>query len=263
VTIVPVIDLMGGVVVRGVAGNRAAYRPVESVLTSSCHPLDVARAFRDSLGLTTCYVADLDAIAGAAPDLGLYELLHRLGLELWVDAGVCTADLALRLANAGVDRVVVGLETAHGPDVLASAITALGANRVVFSLDLMDGVPMGHVAAWGATDPLEIVGTARTAGATTVIVLDLRSVGVGKGPTTLPLVRRIIQASPGLAVYCGGGIRDQPDLDAARIAGVAGVLVASALHSGTWTLKHAHGRNSHFSTIATPPGPHDSQETSA
>src|SRR5579872_5647704 len=45
--IVPVLDLLGGVVVRGVGGRRREYRPVVSRLTPSCDPLDVARAFAD------------------------------------------------------------------------------------------------------------------------------------------------------------------------------------------------------------------------
>ena len=40
--ILPVIDLMGGQVVRGVAGRRDQYRPVVSRLTPSSAPLDVA-----------------------------------------------------------------------------------------------------------------------------------------------------------------------------------------------------------------------------
>ena len=69
--ILPVIDLKGGLVVRGVAGRRQEYRPVVSRLTPSSRPIDVAGAFRDHLGLDHLYLADLDAIAGAAPALEL------------------------------------------------------------------------------------------------------------------------------------------------------------------------------------------------
>src|SRR5947209_19648396 len=60
--IIPVLDLMGGRVVRGVAGRRSEYRALTSALTASSKPLDVARAFRLHFGLATLYVADLDAI---------------------------------------------------------------------------------------------------------------------------------------------------------------------------------------------------------
>ena len=40
--IIPVLDLLGGQVVRGVGGRREAYRPVRSVLTTSSEPRQVA-----------------------------------------------------------------------------------------------------------------------------------------------------------------------------------------------------------------------------
>src|SRR5207253_1947746 len=62
--ILPVLDLQNGVVVRGLAGRRAEYRPVVSRLTTSHQPLDIAQAFRDIFGFEHLYLADLDAIAG-------------------------------------------------------------------------------------------------------------------------------------------------------------------------------------------------------
>jgi hypothetical protein len=64
--IIPVMDLMAGQVVRGIAGRRAEYRPLVSPLCGSSAPLEVARAFR-GLGFSEMYLADLDAIAGATP----------------------------------------------------------------------------------------------------------------------------------------------------------------------------------------------------
>ena len=65
---IPVLDVLNGVIVRGVGGRRNEYRPVESVLTPSARPLDVARAFRDRLSLTTLYLADLDGILRQRPN---------------------------------------------------------------------------------------------------------------------------------------------------------------------------------------------------
>jgi hypothetical protein len=42
--ILPVLDLMNGVVVRGVGGRRSEYRPVASRLAVSADPADVAAA---------------------------------------------------------------------------------------------------------------------------------------------------------------------------------------------------------------------------
>jgi len=80
--ILPVLDLLNGIVVRGVGGRRDEYRPVKSVLTDSAKPLDVARAFRDRLELTTLYVADLDGILHQQPNETVFRQLATDGFEL-------------------------------------------------------------------------------------------------------------------------------------------------------------------------------------
>ena len=60
--IIPVIDVMGGVVVRAVGGRRAEYRPIQSRLTTATDPIEVAKRLLDVTGSQELYVADLDAI---------------------------------------------------------------------------------------------------------------------------------------------------------------------------------------------------------
>src|SRR4051812_22829317 len=107
--LLPVLDLLGGVVVRGVGGRRSEYRPVVSRLTQSVHPFDVATAFRDQFGLSTLYVADLDAIAGHEPAFATFEGLRERGFPCWVDAGVHDEPDARSLRMAGVATVVTGI----------------------------------------------------------------------------------------------------------------------------------------------------------
>src|SRR4051794_18789050 len=100
--ILPVLDLLGGVVVRAVAGRRSEYRPLVSGLTPSTEPLAVATALRERFGWPDFYVADLDAIGGGEPAFGVFEQLHAAGFRLWLDAGVRDIHDAERLAEAGV-----------------------------------------------------------------------------------------------------------------------------------------------------------------
>src|SRR5438094_9072462 len=101
--IIPVLDLKSGQVVRARAGRREDYQPIESHLTASSLPLDVATAFRDHFGFAELYVADLDAIAGAPPALATYAALRSLGFQLWLDAGVRDVAAVERLLEAGVE----------------------------------------------------------------------------------------------------------------------------------------------------------------
>jgi phosphoribosylformimino-5-aminoimidazole carboxamide ribotide isomerase len=229
--VIGVLDLMGGRVVRGVAGRRQEYRPVVSRLTASCRPADVAAAFRDHFGLSELYLADLDAIASAAPALDAYAALRAAGFCVWVDAGVHQAADAVRLCEAGVDTIVVGLETVAGPSALTQAVQALG-ERVVFSLDLREGVPLGELSGWESREAISVARQAVRLGVRRVLVLDLARVGVGGGVAGRRLCRSLAAEYPEVELSAGGGVRGRADLEGLRDDGVRAVLVASALHDG-------------------------------
>lgn len=231
--IIPVLDLMGGVVVRGAGGRRREYRPVVSRLTPSCFPLTVARAFAEHFGLTELYLADLDAIGGARPAWDAYAALHAGGFRLWLDAGVRRPDHARELARAGVETVVVGLETAAGPAALGEIVGKLGP-RVVFSLDLRDGAPLNAGAGWAA-EAETIAAQAVGLGARRLLVLDLARVGGGEGTGTDGLCARLAAAYPEVELSAGGGVRNVGDLRRLRDCGVRAALLASALHDGALT----------------------------
>src|SRR5262249_22495770 len=89
---IPVIDIKAGRAVRAVACDRPNYETVRSILPEGSDPTHLALAYRDVLGLAELYLAALDAIAGAPPALPLIRELVRLGLRLWVDAGLRDRD---------------------------------------------------------------------------------------------------------------------------------------------------------------------------
>jgi len=232
--ILPVIDLMAGQVVRGIGGRRDQYRPIISQLTDSSAPLAVAQAFDEQFGMRDLYLADLDAIRGAEPSHAIYGDLQAAGFNLWIDAGVRSASRAFKLAELGLYRVVIGLETIAGPDELAAAVRRLG-ERVIFSLDLRSGRAIGELTAWGTDDAAKILDRAVSAGVSQVIVLDVSHVGIGGGIGTEQICRQILRKYPRLSLYAGGGVRGLSDLLALKSIGIDGALVASALHDGRLT----------------------------
>ncbi len=228
--ILPVLDLLGGHVVRGVAGRRQDYRPVVSRLTTSSQPLDVARAFREHFRLSELYLADLDAIAGSEPAWLVYAALREDGFRLWVDAGVRDAASGQQLAEC-VAGVVAGLETLAGPAELEELSRDLD-DRLVFSLDLRRGAPLGKAELWGGADPESIAAWAVSMDVRRLLVLDLARVGVNAGTGTEELCGRLVTAYPGVEVWAGGGVRGVDDLRRLQQVGVEVALVASALHDG-------------------------------
>jgi phosphoribosylformimino-5-aminoimidazole carboxamide ribotide isomerase len=238
--VLPVLDLKGGRVVRAAGGRRHEYQPLVSRLSPSCEPLAVAGALRSRYGFDEFYLADLDALAGAAPALDAYAKLRGRGFRLWVDAGVRDAGGVAPLAGAGVESLVVGLETVAGPAELETICAAWGRERVVFSLDLQGGEPMGNATAWRVADAWSVASRAVAAGVRRVLVLDLARVGGGSGTGTEALCARLAAAYPDVELSAGGGVRDAADLRRLERCGVRVALVASALHDGRLALPFVH-----------------------
>ena len=134
----------------------------------------------------------------------------------------------------GVETIVAGLETLASPAELAN-LCERHPERVVFSLDLKEGRPLGNLCGWDVGSAWEVASRAVALGARRVLVLDLSRVGGGEGTGTEELCRRLIEAYPGVEIAAGGGVRGPDDLRQLQDCGISAVLVASALHDGRLT----------------------------
>jgi phosphoribosylformimino-5-aminoimidazole carboxamide ribotide isomerase len=241
--IIGVLDLLGGLAVHARAGARDRYAPVQNAAGWPIDPgnaLILAEIYTEVLGISQIYAADLDGILHERPQDDVTRELASLNAPLWLDAGIRSVDDARRAIALGVSRVIVGLETLPSFDLLSDICSAVGRDRVVFSLDLRDGQPIVtrgtrvDDAAGGddAKTPEEIAKLAAISGANTVIVIDLARVGTGRG-IDVDLFSRIRSAVPGPSLVAGGGIRGWDDLVQVARAGCDAALVATALHTGT------------------------------
>ena len=138
-----------------------------------------------------------------------------------LDNGAATAaDVATLLAVPGV-VAVVGSETLHDVAVLVDACRR-APGRIALSLDFRGAAFQG---------PPELLASTRL-WPHTVIAMTLASVGSDGGPDLARIGDLAGRAAPGTRILAAGGVRDRADLLAARAAGAAGALVATALHAG-------------------------------
>jgi phosphoribosylformimino-5-aminoimidazole carboxamide ribotide isomerase len=235
-TVLPVLDLMGGQVVRGVGGRRTEYRPIESLLTASSEPLAVAKALRDRFGFERFYVADLDAITNGQVHWDVLRSLAGEGFELVVDAGVTSVAHVRRLLDAGANRVILALESFDSPDPLHDVLAATSPQSIEFSLDLKAGRPIADPSRW-PLDPLRLADLVCDAGIDHLIILDLAAVGVRGGLVTGELCRQVRARHPKITIVTGGGIRSAAEIKSAVDCGADLVLVATALHDGSLDLR--------------------------
>jgi phosphoribosylformimino-5-aminoimidazole carboxamide ribotide isomerase len=218
--VIPVIDLMGGVVVHARMGQRNAYRPIDTPLSTTSDPLDVSRGLLSVYPFTSVYVADLDAIEKRGSN---QDALIRLKgafphLTFWVDNGIHDESGIGQWLSTDLGRLVIGSETLADPSPLRRYA---GDQRIALSLDFLADSFRGPAALLSQPDTWP----------STVIVMTLSRVGSGLGPD-LQRLGQIRDAASTRRVYAAGGVRDGDDLMTLRRMGIAGALVASCLHDG-------------------------------
>lgn len=219
--IIPVIDVMGGVVVRAIAGRRSDYRPIETRLTRSTEPMAVAEALLQLTGAKELYVADLDAIIGDGVSTCDPSHFHATVL---LDAGLRTVEQLETLKRWPSVRAIVGTETWEvSPNNWPQPFPA------ILSLDYIDGQLR---RGWSvSTEEMEI--SAIASRVTSMIVLDVARVGMGQGSGTEQMIELLRRAHPNAELIAGGGVRHWDDIYRLEQAGADAVLVASALHDGS------------------------------
>jgi phosphoribosylformimino-5-aminoimidazole carboxamide ribotide isomerase len=229
--IIPVMDIMEGQVVHGVAGQRDAYRPIESRIVKGSHPLDVAKAFRQIFEAKTVYIADLDAISGDDDNFDVIAgIVKSSDLEVLLDGGLASLDDLESLFETGVHRVVVATETIESMEELARIFEHHG-ESLVGSLDLMNGQTMSACSEFADKSPKEMAIILEDVGVEKLIVLELSLVGSEKGPVHDALLE--ISENSSMEIIAGGGVRNREDLRRLFDLGIRSALVATALHRGS------------------------------
>ena len=244
--VIGVLDLLRGRAVHARAGDRERYEPVQTVAGARIERGDavaLAHAYRDRFGLSELYAADLDAIAGRAPQDPLVASLATVG-ALWLDAGVSSVDRARHALTLGAAHVIVGLETLRSWDALGEMCAAVGGSRLAFSLDLRGGAPLVQDDIQPGEPAHILAARAADAGVESIIVIDLARVGTGVG-IDLGLVGVVREAAPRVTLLAGGGVSGVGDLLELADVGCDGALVATALHDGRIGIAQVAAANRH------------------
>ncbi|MFX0055037.1 MAG: HisA/HisF-related TIM barrel protein [Promethearchaeota archaeon] len=229
--IIPVMDIMAGQVVHGIAGMRDEYRPIESDIVDGSNPMDIADAFKQIFGVDRIYIADLDAIRGVGDNFSLVKnIAEATELEIILDGGARSANDIDNLLRTGIQRAIVATETLASQEDLVE-IQQMHGNSIIGSLDLMNGRTLSACQEFSGKDPLAMARILEEHGIQNLIVLELSLVGTGKGPIHEGLVE--ICSNSKMRIIAGGGVRNREDLHELFKVGASAALVATALHRKT------------------------------
>lgn len=229
----PAIDIRAGRVVRlsqGEAARETAY-----------HEDPVAQAERFiATGARWIHVVDLDRAFGGGDNLAVIRRLVSAAaarVRIQVGGGIRSLDALRAVLDLGISRAVLGTAAIIDPALVPAALADAGGDRIAVGLDTRGG--MVAIRGWVETTELfvdEVCRRVLREGAKTVIYTDVSRDGMLTGPDLEGATR--LQAL-GASVIASGGVASLEDLVAVRAAGLAGAIVGRALYEGRFTLEAA------------------------
>lgn len=229
------LDVLDGVAVHALRGERQNYKPLKSVLFSDAIPVQIAHTL-NRLGFEELYVADLDAILTNRPNFNIInQITTSTKLKLMVDAGLTDLKRAKKLLENNAAKIVIGTETLRSANFVNTAISSLGSDRIIVSLDLKNRQLLRNFEKEKNLNLIKLPKAFQEMGLKQMIVLDLARVGSNEG-VDMPLLKKLLGETK-LDILVGGGVRNLEDLLELEKLGISGVLLATALYSGKITVE--------------------------
>lgn len=226
------LDIKGPNVIKGVRmeGLRVVGQPDE-----------MARRYAEA---GACELLYLDTVASLYGRNQLGELLERTTRAVFVPVivggGISGVEEAQRLLAAGADTVAVNTGAINNPDLIDKLSSRMGCQAVTVSIqaqwrggwwEAMTDGGRNHTGKDALKWAQEAAG--RGAGQLLVTSIDRDGTRSGFDLRLLEGISRIVECP----VIAGGGCGSWADVESARQAGVNGVAIGAALHSGKMRLE--------------------------
>lgn len=228
-TVYPAIDLRSGRCVRLKQGDFGRVKEYDA------DPIGRAREW-ERRGARAIHVVDLDGAKEGRPvqlDL-IREMAGAVSIPLQVGGGVRTLEALRALLESGVGRVVIGTAAVEDRNLRLHAVEEAGAAFVV-AVDARHGVVATH--GWersSGIDVLELGEELAADGVASVLYTDVARDGMDAG-AALEGTAELAAIVPTIA---SGGVRGTQDVAAlAKLPGITGVVVGTALYEGRVTLE--------------------------
>ena len=233
--IIPVIDIMNGTAVHANKGLRNEYQPIHMKFSQSSKPQDLLSVFSKNFSFTESYIADLDSIIREKPNIELLKkIVQETSLNIMLDAGIRNHYDVIQFKNLGVSKLILATETIESFDVVDDAISELGREKIIVSIDMKKQNLISGSAEIANMDINTIIGKVKEKGISEIILLDLAKIGSlsGGGSTNYETIR---SQHFDIKIILGGGVKDISDINTLEKQGFNGALIATSLHKGIIT----------------------------
>ena len=231
--VIPAIDLRDARVVRLYQGD------FQKETVYSEDPLRVAGDWQ-AAGAPRIHIVDLDgAKSGLPTNLGVVgSIAAQVDVPLQMGGGIRTLDTARKVAEMGVQRIVLGTAAVSDPKLVSQVCQALGREAVVVGVDARDG--QVAVQGWSeraSVTAKELMHEMVALGVGRFVYTDIARDGTLEGPN-FQAIGALVEAI-GVPIVASGGVASMEDLERLAEIGVEGVIVGSALYEGTVDLHEA------------------------
>ena len=232
-TILPAIDLKGGVCVRLRQGR------ADDVTAYNDDPAAQARDWR-AQGGRELHVVDLDGAFAGTPRHAevIGSIIKAFGGPVEVGGGLRTPEALAAVLEAGAARAIIGSAALDDPEFITRAVEQYG-ERVAVGIDARDGFVQTH--GWVKTTAVKATELAKAMaaiGVKTIIYTDTATDGMLGGPN-LAQMAAICDAAPECSITASGGVsspRDVANLIALARPNLRASIVGKALYDGRTTL---------------------------
>ena len=234
--IIPAIDLMNGVVVRLFKGD-----PNQKTVYSK-NPVEIAKKWEDS-GADMLHLVDLDATIGLGDN---YDILREVSKNISIPVQIAGGlrDIT-KISNTleFAERVVIGtlamqLKQSEQEQILLEMITQFGKDRLVVSIDHIDGQIVTH--GWQKNTGVKLLNATNefvSDGFSEFLTTNVSKDGTLEGPDIMSL-EQVCQIN-GTNIIASGGISKLEDVDEIKKCNPYGVILGKALYEGLISIEEA------------------------
>jgi phosphoribosylformimino-5-aminoimidazole carboxamide ribotide isomerase len=234
--IIPAIDLMSGKVVRlykGDPNNKTIY---------SDTPIEIAKKW-ESAGADILHIVDLDATLGSGENLELIqEISKNVSIPLQVAGGLRNEEKISKVldfaSRAVIGTIAIQLKESEQDEILSDFIETFGNERIVISIDHMDGKIVTH--GWQTNtgiDLYEVTNEFVKYGFTEFLSTNVSKDGTLEGPD-IESLSKICQIQ-NCNVIASGGISKIKDVEDVKKMNPFGVILGKALYEGLVSIEEA------------------------
>jgi len=227
--VIPAIDLMGGQVVRLYKGD-----PKQKTVYSD-DPIEIAKKW-EANGADMLHIVDLDATLGIGSNLDIIKnILSEISIPVEVAGGLRDESLILDVIKIS-NRVVLGTLAFKNKELLKKLSSSLGPEKIVVSVDHMDGEIVIH--GWQDKTGIKLIDSIKEfleMGFTEFLLTNVSRDGTMQGPD-LEFLEQACNLE-GTNVIASGGISNINDVNDVKEKNAFGVILGKALYENKVTIE--------------------------